>query len=273
MSSIIPGTFANMFMGSFDPKEPHQTPAMARFMALSKFSASPKFAVNKVSTIAVSPFGPFGKAKAGFAYMHADVQYKSIINPTTKEPLTVPGLSLVRGDSVTMLIFLKCDGIDYAVLTEQARVPIDEPNYVEAVAGMSDAAVGKSGYAAAIAKELEEEVGLTLDRNTEFLEIGKMVPSAGGCDERIGLYWTRVMCDRDVLTYLEGNLGGALLENEQITARVVALPLMRQRLLNGTYTDAKMISCIWFYDNRSELHNWACARRLVIGPDGKPHMT
>jgi hypothetical protein len=40
-----------------------------------------------------------------------------------------------------------------------------------------------SGYAHA--KEMEEKVGLTLDRRTDFIRLGTMIPSAGGSDERI----------------------------------------------------------------------------------------
>lgn len=272
MTSIVPGTFANMDMGTFDPKDLYYTPAMRRFHTLSKFYESTKFTHLEVKTIAVSHFGSWTKPTAGFAYMHADVEYNSIDNPVTKEPLKVPGLAFIRGDSVAMLMFLNYKGIDYVLLTEQARVPIGEPNYLEAIAGMTDAAEGKCGYAAAIAKELEEEVGLTLDRKTDFIEIGKMIPSAGGCDERIGLYWTRVNCTHEVLAHLEGKLGGALLENEQITARLKPVSLIRKELLNGDLTDAKLITALWFYDNRPELHGWSCKKSLVLGENGKAMM-
>jgi hypothetical protein len=136
---------------------------------------------------------------------------------------------------------------------------------------MSDAAVGKSGYAAAIAKEMEEEVGLTLDRSTDFVKMGTFIPSAGGSDERIVDYWTRVKCSKAVLTYLQGRLGGALAENEQITARLVPLATVRKQILNGELTDAKLITALWFYDNMPELKWWSCKKQLAL-VDGKPAM-
>ena len=263
-------TFVNPKIACFDAEaQPVNTPAMAKFSELAKFRASSKFVVGESTPIAVSPFGPLGQAKAGFGYVHVDVKYSQISGPTGN-PVSVPGLALVRGDSVAMLPFLNVGDIDYVVLTEQARLPIGETNYLEIPAGMSDAAVGKSGYAAAIAKEMEEEVGLTLDRSSEFIEIGTIIPSAGGCDERIRLYWTRVNCSPDVLQHLNGRLGGALLENEQITARIVPIDSIRSQILDGTLTDAKLITALWFYDNRKHLHTWSCSRNLTMDASGKP---
>lgn len=263
-------TFVNPKIAGFDAEaQPVNTPAMAKFSELAKFRASSKFVVGMITPIAVSPFGPLGQAKAGFGYMHVDVKYSQISGPSGN-PVSVPGLALVRGDSVAMLPFLNVGGTDYVVLTEQARLPIGETNYLEIPAGMSDAAVGKSGYAAAIAKEMEEEVGLTLDRSTEFVEIGTIIPSAGGCDERIRLYWTRVNCSPEVLQHLNGRLGGALLENEQITARIVPIDNIRSQILDGTLTDAKLITALWFYDNRKHLHSWFCSRNLILDASGKP---
>ena len=113
------------------------TPAMTAFeQSLDKFRTNPKFKVGDVTPIAVSPFGPLGKAKAGFAYMHADIEYANISKNGTA--VKVPGLALVRGGSVTVLTFLQCNGVDYVILTEQARAPIGESEYLEAPAGMLD---------------------------------------------------------------------------------------------------------------------------------------
>ena len=256
----------------FDPyAQTYEIPSMTDFKALRAFRESSKFTVGHVTPIAVSPFGILGRAKGGFAYMHADVSYRHVRDNGSGRPVQVPGLAFVRGNSVAMLTFLRCDGVDYMVLTEQARLPIGEVAYQEIPAGMVDAAAGRSGYAAAIAKELEEEVGLTLDRNTEFKELGTIIPSAGGCDERIKLYFTRVHCDKAVLAHLEGKLGGALLENEMITARVRPVSLVRKQILSGDLTDAKLISALWFYDN-SPVRKWSCARRLVMGANDRPHL-
>jgi 8-oxo-dGTP pyrophosphatase MutT (NUDIX family) len=216
-SNQAPGTFINAGVKSFNPDtQNYETPAIGKFVKLEKFRQSAKFNVDSVTPIAISPFGQLGKAKGGFGYMLANITYRGVLNPLTSEPIPVPGLALIRGDSVAMLTFLHCNGVDYVVLTEQARAPIGETNYVEIPAGMSDAAEGKAGYAAAIAEELEEEVGLNLDRKTEFVDLGHMIPSAGGCDERIKLYFSRVHCSKEALAYLDGKCGGVLSENEVV---------------------------------------------------------
>lgn len=270
----VPATFINTGVKSFNPDtQPYETPAITRFVKLEKFRQSTKFNVDSVTPIAISPFGPLGKAKGGFGYMYANVTYSGVLNPLTVEPISVPGLALIRGDSVAMLTFLHCDGVDYLVLTEQARLPIGEPNYIEIPAGMSDAAEGKAGYAAAVAKELEEEVGLNLDRKTEFVEAGHMIPSAGGCDERITLYFTRVHCSKTALAYLDGKCGGVLSENEVVIARIRPLSVVKQQILSGTLTDAKLITALWFYEQKQPLHTWFAPRSLDLDPVlGKPQM-
>jgi len=279
IKSIMQTTRANVFINaegaftSFDPyKQSYEIPSMTDFKALRKFRDSDKFDVGHVTPIAVSPFGLLGRAKAGFAYIYADVSYRHVRDVGSGRPVAVPGLAFVRGNSVAMLTFLRCGGVDYMVLTDQARLPIGEVTYLEIPAGMADAASGRSGYAAAIAKEMEEEVGLILDRNTEFKELGTMIPSAGGCDERIKLYFTRVHCSKAVLAHLEGKLGGALMENEMITARVRPVSLVRKQILSGDLTDAKLISALWFYDNNSAMRKWSCARHLAMGPNDRPQL-
>jgi hypothetical protein len=108
--------------------------------------------------------------------------------------------------------------------------------------------------------------------NTEFKELGTVIPSPGGCDERIKLYFTRVNCTKAVLAHLEGKLGGVLLENEMITARVRPVSLVRKQILSGDLTDAKLISAMWFYDNSVSVRKWSCLRRLTMNSDGRPQL-
>lgn len=244
------------------------TPAMTAFeQSLDKFRANPKFKVGDVTLIAVSPFGPLRKAKAGFGYMHADIEYANISN--NGAAVKVPGLTLVRGGSVTVLTFLQCNGVDYVILTEQARAPIGDPEYVESPAGMLDGDEEK--FVGVAAKEMGEEVGLELNGRTDFKYLGEFVPSAGGCDERIKVLFTRVKCNKAVLTYLQGHLAGAMDENEQITVRVRPLSVVRSQIRAGVLTDAKLIAGLLHYLESPELQKWACGRQLIL-EDGKPKM-
>lgn len=269
VTNSVPGTFINANVKPFDPTLPHQTPAMNAFnTSLDKFRSNPKFVVKEITPIAVSPFGQLGKTKAGFAYMLADVQYAKINNPTTGAPVAVPGLALVRGGSITILTFLHCEGIDYVILTEQARIPIGDPAYKEAVAGMLD---GNDDFVGVAAKELDEEAGLKLGRK-DFKDLGEFIPSAGGSDERIKLKYTRVKCDKAVLTYLNGRLTGEIGESEQITVRILPLSEVRSQIINGILTDAKLMVGLYHYSERPDLHKWSCDQQLAMGDDGKPHM-
>jgi ADP-sugar diphosphatase len=250
---------------TFTQSDPHELPSYTKFKAsLSKFPSS-KFTVGPVTPIAVSPFGALGSAKAGFTYAHALVEYNQIADPKGNA-VQVPGLALIRGDAVAMLILLKstADGKEYVVLTEQARVPIGEPNYIEIPAGMTDAASGSAGYAAAIAKEMQEEVGLKLDRTTDFMTIGRMTPSAGGCDERITLYFCRINADPAAISALEGKLGGALEESEQITARIVPIDAVRAKVASGEYDDAKLITALYFYDNNATAKEFVAPSKSLV---------
>lgn len=270
VTNSVPGTFINTTVKPFDPSQPHQTPAMVAFdQSLAKFRSNPKFVVGNITTIAVSPFGSLGNAKAGFGYVHADVTYSKINNPTTGAPVTVPGLALVRGSSVTILTFLHCEGIDYVILTEQARLPIGDPVYKEAPAGMQD---GDENFIGVAANEMCQEVGLKKLGPTDFKYLCEFVPSAGGCDERIKVLFLRVKCDKTVLAYLNGHLTGAIEENEQITVRILPLSEVRSQIRSGILTDAKLMVGLLHYLESPELHKWSCDRHLVMGEDGKPHM-
>jgi len=270
VTNSVSGTYINRNVKPFDPTQPHQTPAMTAFnTSLDKFRSNPKFVVKEITPIAVSPFGPLGKAKAGFGYVHANVQYSKIKNPTTGAPVTVPGLALVRGGSVTILTFLHCNGIDYVILTEQPRIPIGEPEYLEAPAGMQD---GNNNFIGVAANEMGQEVGLTNLGSTDFKYLCKFFPSAGGTDESMIELFMRVKCDKTVLDYLNGHLAGAIEENEQITVRIRPLSEVRSQIRTGILTDAKLMVGLLHYLESPELHKWSCDRQLVMGDDGKPHM-
>lgn len=269
----ITGTYTSPLARYFNENTPYDTPAMKSFRdkLAETFGKSSKFTVLQVDTIAVSPFGVLGAAKAGLGYMRAKMVYNHVINPTTNEPMEVPGLAFIRGDSGAVLTFLRSRGIDYVVMTEQARVPICDPAFREIPAGMLNDAKGMRGFAAAVAAEMHEEVGLDLDMEEDLKPLGYSILSPGGSDEGMRLFFTRVQCNADVLKHLEGKLNGVLEENEQITVRILSLKDVRAQIKSGELKDAKLILALSYYDNARELHSWACKRELkMIG--NKPTM-
>lgn len=262
----ITGTYTSPLAKYFNENTPYDTPAMKSFRdkVAETFGKSQKFTVIEVDTIAVSPFGVLGAAKAGLGYMRAKVLYNYVKNPTTNGPMEVPGLAFIRGDSGAVLTFLRSRGVDYVVMTEQARVPICDPAFREIPAGMLNEAKGMRGFAAAVAAEMHQEVGLDLDMEEDLKPLGYSFLSPGGSDEGMRLFFTRIQCSADVLTHLEGKLNGVLEENEQITLRILPLKDVRVQIKSGELKDAKLILALSYYDNARELHSWACKRELKM---------
>ena len=52
-----------------------------------------------------------------------------------KGVITVPGIVFMRGGAVGVLVILECDGKEFALLTNQARVPIGHHALPEIPAG------------------------------------------------------------------------------------------------------------------------------------------
>ena len=71
----------------------------------------------------------------------------------------VPGIVFMRGGAVAVLVILECEGVEYTILTRQARVPIGTSDLPEIPAGMLDYSQYLRGVAA---DELKEECGIEL---------------------------------------------------------------------------------------------------------------
>ena len=61
-----------------------------------------------------------------------------------KGVITVPGIVFMRGGAVGVLVILECDGKEYTLLTNQARVPIGHHALPEIPAG-SECSNGRTG--------------------------------------------------------------------------------------------------------------------------------
>lgn len=127
---------------------------------------------------------------------------------------------------MAMLILLESEGETYAVLTEQARVPVGRI-ILELPAGMLDD--DKGDIVGTAVREVEEETGIKLNVEdmvdlTAFLDssTGSTVfPSPGGCDEEISIFLCRKRVDKEIITHLQGKETGLREHGELIKVRVV----------------------------------------------------
>ena len=117
----------------------------------------------------------------------------------------------MRGGAVGILVILECEGEEYTILTRQARVPVGRHDLPEIPAGMLD---GSGNFKGVAAEEMQEECNIVIAED-ELVDLtglaygGKyrgMIPSAGGCDEFIRLFYVRRTVEREVLAELQGRL-------------------------------------------------------------------
>jgi ADP-sugar diphosphatase len=199
--------------------------------------ARKRFTVDSVLVQSVDFFGP----RVGFVKMSAGV--------TNELGKQVPGIGLLRGGSVAILVVLECDGTEYTVLTVQPRLPIGSFQNAEIPAGMLD---GSGHFAGVAAQELDEEVGISIDadRLVDLTELAYgdrwpgVFPSPGGCDEFIRLFAFRESIDADKLSAMQGKLTGLIEHGESITLRIIPL----SELCTAT-ADAKALSSLCLYNH------------------------
>lgn len=130
----------------------------------------------------------------------------------------VPGIAMLRGDSVSIMPVLKCNGKEYTTLVVEPRIPVGNPKLPALPAGMVD---NDTVQCAAI-KELGEEIGTDIDIDeSKLIDLGKYPLSAGGCDENIQLYAFEYNITQDQLDSLDNRQNGVGTENEQITVKVI----------------------------------------------------
>ncbi|CAM8946568.1 unnamed protein product [Rhodiola kirilowii] len=160
----------------------------------------------------------------------------------------VPGIVFARGAAVAVLVILESGDETFAVLTEQARVPVGKV-ILELPAGMLDD--DKDNLLGTAVREVEEETGIHLSRAnmvdlTAFLEpsTGCIVfPSPGGCDEEMSLFLYRGIVDGRVISELQGREMGLREHGELINVHVVPY----NKLWRVT-SDAKVLMAVALYE-------------------------
>ncbi|KAI8904691.1 hypothetical protein EDD86DRAFT_212568 [Gorgonomyces haynaldii] len=152
----------------------------------------------------------FFGSRIGFVKVKAD-----ILNEDGK---LMPGIAFLRGDAVGVLVRITSIDEHYAVLVEQPRVPLGQ-RFLELPAGMLD---GSKNFVGVAAQELEEECGIKIEPS-DLKELTKeaLVPSGGGCDERIRLFLVDKHMDKQELLNLQDRIGGLQDHGERITIKIV----------------------------------------------------
>lgn len=151
-------------------------------------------------------------AKLGFLYMELLATDKRNRKP-------VPGVVFLRGAAVAVYLRVVVEGKKYVVLTRQIRAPIGGL-LDEIPAGMMD---DNSCFAGVAIKEIQEETGLAAPSIHCLIELGApIMPSAGGCDEEIQLYFWETRVNTEIMEKMKAKIFGAPDENESI--RLIFIP-------------------------------------------------
>ncbi len=142
------------------------------------------------------------------------------VDITDQNGKKLPGVVMLRGKSIGVLVVLKCEGKEYALLVSQNRPAVGK-EILEMVAGMFDQEVDPKVVAA---KEVLEETGLTVppDLFERLTREGGAYSSPGLLDEEIELWYTEVEVSQQKLEELKLWHGGEG-EMEHINLRIVPL--------------------------------------------------
>ncbi|RKO97651.1 hypothetical protein CXG81DRAFT_27881 [Caulochytrium protostelioides] len=211
------------------------------------FGADDRFVVHGITVTDVDQTPARGDGQPGrllFCKATAHVTWKDSGH-------AVAGITFLRGPAAAVLVLVTAsdtaatvddDDAIRVLLVEQPRVPIAQTTMAELPAGMLDEAPGREDdraqeaqLAGAAAKELEEECGIVL-RASDLVDLTALAygpdgrvpgegvyPSAGGCDESIGLYAVHQTLSAAQLAELENRSFGLHEEGERIRVRAVPL--------------------------------------------------
>uniref|UniRef100_A0A7I4F4V7 Nudix hydrolase domain-containing protein n=3 Tax=Physcomitrium patens TaxID=3218 RepID=A0A7I4F4V7_PHYPA len=206
-------------------------------------SGGGRCSLRKILIQSIDMFGP----RVGFVKFKAD-----IIDLKTGAKL--PGIVFARGGAVGILMLLECEGVKYAVLTEQARVPVGR-TIMELPAGMLDDDAGD--FVGTAAREVEEETGIHIKASdlidlTGLLDEStgrKMFPSPGGSDEEITLFLYRCHVKKEVIDSLQGQDTGLRDHGELIRVHVVPYDTLWRMS-----PDSKVLAAIALYETALRLN-------------------
>jgi ADP-sugar diphosphatase len=184
--------------------------------------------------------------KLGFLYME-------LIAKDKRTNLQVPGVVFLRGNAVAVYLRVVVENRKYVVLTRQMRAPIG--TLVDEIpAGMMDASSCFTGVAM---KEIYEETGLVAPSLNSLIPLGQpIIPSAGGCDEQIQLFFWETHVSSEVAEEMKKKIFGAANENETIQLVFVPVEEYEDKLL--TMGDVKAICAHQFATQMGLLNDTTC---------------
>ncbi len=141
---------------------------------------------------------------------------------TSPEGTRLPHIVFIRGDAcvIVPLVVNISTGEQKFLMVKQRRIGSGQMS-LEFPAGMLDE---HSGDPIGVAiRELEEETGLQLNRDSLFPLNNKMLfSSVGGSDEGIYYYGCIVKADNGLFSSLQKRLAGKVDENENITVELLS---------------------------------------------------
>ncbi|KAF3935008.1 hypothetical protein ABW20_dc0102203 [Dactylellina cionopaga] len=170
----------------------------------------------KLNSLEITNVVRFGSSKIGFVMLNAIVR-------DAEDKISLPGAVLLRGPSVAILPLLH--PVDtpknnlYAILTLQPRLPGATTSMAEIPAGMLD---DHGSFAGAAAKELEEEVGITISEDklinlSELALEGSSLLNKYDAKESIGLANAPPIDSDEKSQKLDGFFSSAGLLDEVLT--------------------------------------------------------
>lgn len=130
----------------------------------------------------------------------------------------VPGIAFLRGDAVSIMPILKCNGETYTITVTEPRIPVARQAQTGFPAGMLD----DDSVNVAALKELAEEVGSEFNIHPkDLIDLGKFPLSCGGCDEYISLKAFEIEVESSLLDKLHNRINISEKESEQIKVSVI----------------------------------------------------
>ena len=148
----------------------------------------------------------------------------------------IPGIAFIRGGAVAVLIRVVVGSSAYFIMCRQLRFPVGGYT-LEAPAGMMDASADISGV---MMKEIAEETGLVVPNAAELIDLGRFIPSAGGCDESIHLFAWNTELSKEAFDEIIRKTHGALEENETIYLHIFEDDASFPQTLQEIIRDPKM---------------------------------
>jgi ADP-sugar diphosphatase len=183
----------------------------------------------------------FIKLKSHFTLAQVSKSHDDDDKNSDEHSNPLPGICLLRGDSVAVLVALICqdDNRVYSLMVEQPRIPIGQVSCLELPAGMmdDDAAAGGCDHdkskriTGAAIQELQEECGIQInDSDNNLMDLTQLANmnngialSQGGCDEHIRIMYLEQYVTTDQLETMKGRLTGLRDHGEVITLRLVPM--------------------------------------------------